>query len=51
MQFILRHFPSTTRSGNIILQYREVDASINSFDMLMKKPTEQRPETRLKLVS
>ncbi|MEO6456177.1 MAG: ABC transporter ATP-binding protein [Ginsengibacter sp.] len=30
--------------GNIILQYREVEASINSFDMLMHKPIEQRPE-------
>jgi ATP-binding cassette subfamily B protein len=30
--------------GNIILQYREVEASINSFDLLMKKPIEQRPE-------
>ncbi|HUU05866.1 MAG TPA: ABC transporter ATP-binding protein [Patescibacteria group bacterium] len=30
--------------GNIILQYREVDASIHNFDMLMKKPIERRPE-------
>jgi ATP-binding cassette subfamily B protein len=30
--------------GNIILQYREVEASINSFDILMRKPIEQRPE-------
>lgn len=30
--------------GNIILQYREVEASISSFDILMKKPVEQRPE-------
>ncbi|HEX2608634.1 MAG TPA: ABC transporter ATP-binding protein [Flavisolibacter sp.] len=30
--------------GNIILQYREVEASINSFDILMHKPIEQRPE-------
>jgi ATP-binding cassette subfamily B protein len=35
--------------GNIILQYREVDASINSFDMLMKKPTEQRPENPVEI--
>lgn len=30
--------------GNIILQYREVEASINNFDTLMKKPIERRPE-------
>ncbi len=30
--------------GNIILQYREVEASINSFDLLMHKPIEERPE-------
>ena len=31
--------------GNIILQYREVDASIRSFDRLMIKPVETRPPT------
>ncbi|HEY0299142.1 MAG TPA: ABC transporter ATP-binding protein [Arachidicoccus sp.] len=30
--------------GNIILQYREVDASIHTFDKLMQKPIETRPE-------
>jgi ATP-binding cassette subfamily B protein len=30
--------------GNIILQYREVEASVNNFDTLMKKPIEERPE-------
>jgi ATP-binding cassette subfamily B protein len=30
--------------GNIILQYREVDASLHNFDTLMHKPIEQRPE-------
>jgi ATP-binding cassette subfamily B protein len=30
--------------GNIILQYREVEASLNNFDTLMHKPIEQRPE-------
>jgi ATP-binding cassette, subfamily B, bacterial len=30
--------------GNIILQYREVDASLANFDTLMKKPIERRPE-------
>lgn len=29
--------------GNIILQYREVDASIHTFDKLMQKPVETRP--------
>ncbi|MDJ1471569.1 ABC transporter ATP-binding protein [Xanthocytophaga flava] len=29
--------------GNLILQYREVEASIQHFDVLMKKPVEQRP--------
>jgi ATP-binding cassette subfamily B protein len=30
--------------GNIILQYREVDASLTNFDTLMQKPIERRPE-------
>ena len=30
--------------GNIILQYREVEASIANFDALLHKPIEQRPE-------
>jgi len=30
--------------GNMILQYREVDASIKNFDRLMNKPVEERPE-------
>ncbi|HEX2535005.1 MAG TPA: ABC transporter ATP-binding protein [Chitinophagaceae bacterium] len=30
--------------GNIILQYREVDASLHNFDTLMQKPVELRPE-------
>lgn len=29
--------------GNLILQYREVDASVHSFDQLMQKPIEIRP--------
>jgi ATP-binding cassette subfamily B protein len=29
--------------GNMILQYREVHASIHSFDTLMQKPVEKRP--------
>ncbi len=30
--------------GNIILSYREVKASVTSFDQLMHKPIEKRPE-------
>jgi ATP-binding cassette subfamily B protein len=30
--------------GNIILQYREVQASLNNFQALMQKPIERRPE-------
>ncbi|HEX8460421.1 MAG TPA: ABC transporter ATP-binding protein [Segetibacter sp.] len=35
--------------GNIILQYREVEASINNFDALMHKPIEQRPENPVEI--
>jgi ATP-binding cassette subfamily B protein len=35
--------------GNIILQYREVEASINTFDLLMHKPIEQRPESPVEI--
>ncbi|MET0393485.1 MAG: ABC transporter ATP-binding protein [Chitinophagaceae bacterium] len=31
--------------GNIILNYREVEASIHNFDQLMHKPIERRPDT------
>jgi len=30
--------------GNIILQYRSVEASLQNFDSLMQKPIERRPE-------
>ena len=30
--------------GNIILSYREVEASVSNFDQLMQKPIEQRPD-------
>jgi ATP-binding cassette, subfamily B, bacterial len=33
--------------GNIILNYREVEASVHSFDQLMHKPVEQRPSEPL----
>ncbi|MBV7533992.1 ABC transporter ATP-binding protein [Chitinophaga sp. sic0106] len=35
--------------GNMILQYREVDASIRNFDKLMKKPVERRPEVPVEI--
>ncbi|WHF52548.1 ABC transporter ATP-binding protein [Chryseobacterium gotjawalense] len=31
--------------GNIIISYREAQASLNNFDTLMKKPAEQKPQT------
>ena len=31
--------------GNIIISYREAQASLNNFDTLMKKPVEQKPQT------
>jgi ATP-binding cassette subfamily B protein len=45
MQFISTSiFGPLQDLGNIILSYREVEASINNFDQLMNKPIEQRPE-------
>jgi len=45
MQFISTSiFVPLQDLGNIILSYREVQASINNFDQLMQKPIEQRPE-------
>jgi ATP-binding cassette subfamily B protein len=35
--------------GNIILQYREVEASVAAFDALMCKPVETRPEDSVEL--
>jgi len=35
--------------GNIILQYREIEASIHSFDALMHKPIERRPENPIEI--
>jgi ATP-binding cassette subfamily B protein len=46
MQFISTSiFGPLQDIGNIILNYREVEASIHSFDQLMHKPVERRPET------
>ncbi|HYJ38410.1 MAG TPA: ABC transporter ATP-binding protein [Chitinophagaceae bacterium] len=35
--------------GNTILQYREIEASINSFDLLMHKSIERRPENPVEI--
>jgi len=35
--------------GNLILQYREVDASVKIFDQLMQKPIEQRPDNSVEV--
>src|SRR5690606_37937105 len=35
--------------GNVIILYREADASLNTFDRLMKKPIEKRPENSVEL--
>jgi ATP-binding cassette subfamily B protein len=35
--------------SNMILQYREVDASVKSFDKLMNQPVEQRPENPVEI--
>ena len=35
--------------GNIILQYREVQSSLQNFDTLMHKPTDQRPENPVEI--
>ena len=46
MQFISTSiFGPLQDLGNIILSYREVEASINNFDQLMQKPIELRPES------
>jgi ATP-binding cassette subfamily B protein len=45
MQVILNSiFGPLQDLGNIILTYREAEASLQSFDALMKKPVEHRPE-------
>src|SRR4030042_91724 len=45
MQFISTSIFSPLQDlGNIILSYREVEASVFNFDQLMSKPIEQRPE-------
>jgi ATP-binding cassette subfamily B protein len=50
MQFISTSiFGPLQDLGNIILQYREVEASIQNFDTLMKKPVEDRPENAIEI--
>ena len=45
MQFISTSiFGPLQDMGNIILSYREVEASVHNFDTLMKKPIELKPE-------
>jgi ATP-binding cassette subfamily B protein len=50
MQFISASiFGPLQDLGNIILQYREVEASVSNFDTLMHKPIEQRPENPVEI--
>jgi ATP-binding cassette subfamily B protein len=50
MQFISTAiFTPLQDLGNMIIFYREADASLNNFDRLMKRPVEQRPENSIEL--
>jgi ATP-binding cassette subfamily B protein len=50
MQFISTSiFGPLQDLGNIILQYREVEASVSNFDALMQKPIEERPENPVEI--
>ena len=50
MQFISTSiFGPLQDLGNIILSYREVEASVTSFDHLMQKPVERRPENPIEI--
>ncbi|HYO21418.1 MAG TPA: ABC transporter ATP-binding protein, partial [Flavisolibacter sp.] len=50
MQFISTSiFGPLQDLGNIILQYREVEASIQNFHTLMYKPIEQRPDNPVEI--
>lgn len=50
MQFISTAiFGPLQELGNIILQYREAQASLNNFDQLMNKPIEMRPENPIEI--
>jgi len=50
MQFIsVAIFNPLQELGNIILAYREADAALQSFDRLMQKPIETRPESPIEI--
>lgn len=50
MQFISTAiFTPLQDLGNMIILYREADASLKSFDRLMQKPVEQRPENSIEV--
>ena len=50
MQFISTAiFNPLQELGNFIILYREADASLKSFDRLMNKSIEQRPENSIEL--
>jgi len=50
MQFIsVAIFTPLQELGNIILAYREVDASLASFQALMRRPVERRPESPVEI--
>lgn len=50
MQFISTSiFGPLQNLGNIILSYREVEASVTNFDQLMQKPIEKRPENYIEI--
>lgn len=50
MQIIMNYiFVPLQDLGTIILAYREAEASLQNFDLLMKKPVEMRPEEPVEL--
>jgi ATP-binding cassette subfamily B protein len=50
MQFIMNTiFGPLQDLGNLILAYREAEASLQNFDKLMKKPVEIRPEDPIEI--
>ncbi|RYG20414.1 MAG: ABC transporter ATP-binding protein [Chitinophagaceae bacterium] len=50
MQFISTAiFTPLQDLGNMIILYREADASLKTFDVLMAKPTENRPENSVEV--
>ncbi len=50
MQFISTSiFGPLQDLGNIILSYREVEASVSAFDQLMHKPIESRPDNPIEI--